>query len=340
MARFPGFWLDQRGVSVPFAAVSVVMLITLVGLVYDLGHLYVVKQELQNAADAGANAGAEAIYMTSSVTNPVPGTTLCDVAQSVALATVKLNKSDGKALDIPAADVQIGLWEYTGGKWAFTPAPCSNSINAIRVITRRTEAVNGAVPTLFARFLGKDFTDVSAQAIAMLGWVKKLKPGCGFPIALGDKFVPPPGGRLAVRFAPDQTDTGAWHTFTDPSASANDLKKLVSGEAPSPGVSVGDLIYLNNGWDTSVLHEMRRQLSAHDGHWLVILPVINADQSFNQTLPVLGFCAFEVTQIGPPGNKFVEGYALGGYVAPVSDEISPVRDEDNSMRSSLPKLVQ
>ncbi len=334
-----GFWQDERGVSIPFAAISLVMLLTVVGLVYDLGHLYVVKQELQNAADAGANAGAEAIYMVSSATNPVPGTTLCDVAKSVALATVKLNRSDGKLLDIPAGDVQIGLWEYAGGKWTFTPAECSNSINAIRVITRRTEAVNGPVPTLFARFLGRDYTEVSAQAIAMLGWVKKLKPGCGFPVALGDKFVPAPGERLPVRFSPDQTDTGCWHTFTDPSASANDLRKLVSGVVPSPGVSVGDLIYLNNGWDTTVIHEMRRQLDNHNGHWLVILPVINASQSFNQTLPVLGFCAFEVTAVGPPSNKYIEGYALGGYVAPVSDEISPIRDSANSMRSSLPKLV-
>lgn len=339
MKRLPGFWRDQRGVSVPFAAISVVMLITLVGLVYDLGHLYVVKQELQNAADAGANAGAEAMYMTSTATNPVPGTTLCDVAQSVALATVKLNKSDGTPLDIPSSDVQIGLWEYINGKWTFKPASCSNSINAIRVITRRSQAVNGPVPTLFARFLGREFTEVSAQAIAMLGWVKKLKPGCGFPIALGDKYIPAPGERMFVRFAPDKVDTGAWHTFTDPSASANDLKKLVSGDKPSPGVGIGDLIYLNNGWDTTVIHEMRRQLADHNGHWLVILPVIDSSQTFNQSTPVLGFCAFEVTQVGPPSNKYIEGYALGGYVAPVSDEISPVKTEDNAMRSSLPKLV-
>ena len=39
------------------------MLLTLVAVVIDLGRLYVIKAELQNAADAGASAGAQALFL-------------------------------------------------------------------------------------------------------------------------------------------------------------------------------------------------------------------------------------------------------------------------------------
>ena len=41
-----------------FVALIMVVLIGFIGMAVDVGHFYVVKSELQNAADAGALAGA------------------------------------------------------------------------------------------------------------------------------------------------------------------------------------------------------------------------------------------------------------------------------------------
>ncbi len=55
----------QRGAIAIMFAMTLVVLLAAAGLVVDLGHLYVLKSELQNGADSGALAGAREIDMTA-----------------------------------------------------------------------------------------------------------------------------------------------------------------------------------------------------------------------------------------------------------------------------------
>jgi uncharacterized membrane protein len=50
---------DQKGAVIVVTAFSLLAILGLAGLAVDLGYLYVVKCELQRAADAGAMAGLE-----------------------------------------------------------------------------------------------------------------------------------------------------------------------------------------------------------------------------------------------------------------------------------------
>lgn len=54
----------QQGAVAIIVAISLVVLIGMLGLVLDLGHLYVTKSELQNAADAAALSGAKELNRT------------------------------------------------------------------------------------------------------------------------------------------------------------------------------------------------------------------------------------------------------------------------------------
>jgi hypothetical protein len=56
----------QQGAVAMIVAISLVVLIGMLGLVLDLGHLYVTKTELQNAADAAALSGAKQLDKTAS----------------------------------------------------------------------------------------------------------------------------------------------------------------------------------------------------------------------------------------------------------------------------------
>ena len=53
---------NQRGATLVFVAIAIFMIIVLAALAVDIGHLVVTKNELQNAADAGALAGARVLY--------------------------------------------------------------------------------------------------------------------------------------------------------------------------------------------------------------------------------------------------------------------------------------
>lgn len=378
------FLKDQRGTVAIVSAITITLILTITGLVIDLGRIYVIKVELQNAADAGALAGANALFNTdfhaksspfpkpydppivpasftpplffnvfpglglrgqlpwlycATVEEPYEAVTYCDMARAAARAVVRANKAGGQPLSLPDNDVKLGNYALNQelGKWTFTPGSCSNDTNAVRVITRKTTQVNGPVHLIFGQFLGKEYVELSAESVAMLGWVKGIGAGRGtFPLALGDKYVPEPGKRMLVTFSTNTSDTGGWHTFFDPSASAIDLTKLVNGTKPSPEIKCGDLINLTNGVDAAVVHEMFREFyTLRNQKWTIILPVITADANYIQKRQVTGFCAYEVLEVKGPPDKTITGYAVGGYILPHSQSGTP----KTGMRASLPKLA-
>ena len=53
---------QERGAVLVLVGVLMFVLIGFAALAIDLGHLYVVRNELQNAADSGALAGAHNLY--------------------------------------------------------------------------------------------------------------------------------------------------------------------------------------------------------------------------------------------------------------------------------------
>jgi len=58
----------QRGVVSVMIGVTIMMLLLMLGLVLDLGHLYIVKTELQNAADSCALSAARELATVSAAT--------------------------------------------------------------------------------------------------------------------------------------------------------------------------------------------------------------------------------------------------------------------------------
>lgn len=337
LTKLSKFLRHTKAAVIPYVAVALALLLIIAGLAIDLGHVYVVKQELQSAADAGALAGARGMFDLQDQTNPTHPIK-CDLAVSVAQATVTQNPSDYRNLTLPAEDVKVGMWEYTSGTWQFREAACSKDIAAVQVTTRRTAAVNGPVNLFFSRFLGKDSVELTARATAVLGWLTGLPPGFAFPLAIGEKYVPKnPNQRVPVTFSPDWGDTGGWHCFEEISADANELKRYINGTKPTPAIELNDYISVINGVAESVIQELAKALQNHGGTWLVYLPVIDATK-MTQTREVLGFCAFEIQKVDK-ATKAVSGDALGIYMAPAQNQ-SPTPGANTKLRSNHPVLVQ
>src|SRR5438105_9970091 len=75
---------NERGNVLAYTVLSALFLFFAVGLGVDLSHLYLVKAELQNAADAGALAAASALG--------IPDTQRITTAVDRAVSTMNLNK--------------------------------------------------------------------------------------------------------------------------------------------------------------------------------------------------------------------------------------------------------
>lgn len=313
-AKWSSLFSSVSGMMTVVTAISILMLLGLVSLVVDLGHLYAVKCELQNAAEAAAHAGARALFPVSGVSGLVPATPDCDRARAVALQTGSSNRAEGLPLSIPTGDVQIGVWNWSTK--ALEPTACSSSINAVKVITRKDTVANGPVKLTFAALFGLETFNLTARATSLMDGIGKVPKGKGaFALALKKSKVPPSGDGLTLTLSPNNSDSGGWHTFFDPAADAHTLKQLVNGSLPSPEIKVGDWINLTNGVVASVFQEMQYQFeTVHQGDWTILSPVI-ADGNCVGQAQVLGFCAFKITEVLTSPDNLIRGQVVSNYLA-------------------------
>lgn len=104
----------QGGAVAVMVGISIVLLVGFLALVLDLGHVYVAKTELQNAADAAALSGAKELdgtAGTSCTLSCTPSTSCTGVTRAVcmAIATAGENNYDfSNKVDITSANISVG----------------------------------------------------------------------------------------------------------------------------------------------------------------------------------------------------------------------------------------
>jgi Flp pilus assembly protein TadG len=98
----------QHGAVAIIVALSLVVLIGMLGLVIDLGHLYVTKTELQNAADAAALSGAKELDGTLDGVN---------AASASAIEAARRNKYDLNAKVVTITGANIEYSNSPDGPW-------------------------------------------------------------------------------------------------------------------------------------------------------------------------------------------------------------------------------
>jgi hypothetical protein len=269
---------NQQGVTVVIVAVCMVMLLGFLALSIDTSHLAVARNELQNAADAGALAGAAELYTDD-------GQSVNTNANQFGFDAAVANFSEQSAVEVNwtggnVGDVQRGHWSFGLGSLprGFTPndstAPVvlwgvtnveldenPDFINAVRVRTRRQ---NIPIASWFARIFGHDSFEGFAEAVAYIGFAGTLKTDTAMaPIALcleaiitectdpndpttctwncsKGRFINDAAGK-------EDEETGYWTNMNQvpadectSGANANEVKPLVDCDAMASGVGVND----------------------------------------------------------------------------------------------------
>ena len=162
---------DERGVTAIVVAIVLLLLVGFSALAIDIGHLCVARAELQNAADAGALAGARFLYNDDATVNTG--------ANDIATTAATDNQSVGEPVEVNGEDVLRGHWcfatsEFTENEeatelpdlWGVSNEDLDldmNFVNAVKVVTRRQGT---PVASFFATVFGIQSFQVSAQAIA------------------------------------------------------------------------------------------------------------------------------------------------------------------------------
>jgi len=143
----------QRGAVALLFGLTVVVLLAAGGLVLDLGHLYVLKSELQNGADAAALAGAKEINMTTAGINN---------AAAKAIAFAAKNKFNF-ASDLVITNAELSFSSGPDGPWV-TVGEAAASPNGKSFI--RIDTGNKTVSTYLMGVAGIPTMATSGVAVA------------------------------------------------------------------------------------------------------------------------------------------------------------------------------
>jgi len=252
---------NEKGVTaVVVFFTSFFVILPLAALVADFGRLYLTRNELQNAADAGALAGAQRLYIVDESGNTIINTG----ANQVAFEAATKNKSQNISVEVKeyasnVVDVQRGHWSFGAGNLArgFTENASTevieltdyinqetkldentDFINAVKVITRRESTpVVSFLPMLkfLGTIIGHNHFQMQAEAIAYLGFTKDfLELDFDWPVAICEQSLinPTTGewnctiGRMVGAGDPGN-ETGGMTDFSQP----------CSGGASNPTIS-------------------------------------------------------------------------------------------------------
>ena len=279
-----------------FVAIALVVMLLVAGLVLDLGHLHVVKDELQNGADACALSGARELY------DATPAT--LDRATAAATLAGNRNRADFQRDPLAMAPGNVTFAESLAG-------PYARAITAATAYVR-CETPLSNVPTWLMWLGGTKNVNVNAVAIA------RRAPGqtlCALPLAIcsaaADASDLVPGTWYSGRLQAGTALTGNYDWIRFPGMSGvSDLAQAIAGPGycgvgpetvdSEPGVSTGVAMAWNTrfGLYSDGFTDMSRYPPDRTGY--AYTPV----QLDNKGVPIPGSGSWPNPPHSPPQNAF------------------------------------
>ena len=169
MRRIQKLRRDESGMSYVFIGFSMMAFISASMLAIDVGMLMTARSQAQNAADAGALAGATAlVYDDWDDRTPTGPAVTSAIAASVANSVMSQNVS------VAPADVE------------FLNDPAGEP-NRVKVTVYRTAARGNPVSTLIAQYFGIATADIAATATAEASAANAMT--CVKPFTIPDKWT-------------------------------------------------------------------------------------------------------------------------------------------------------
>lgn len=257
-SRIPASRSRQRGTVAIVVGLSIAVLIGFAGLALDLGHLYVTKTELQDAADACALAASRALTCDTSL-GPC-GSTYLENAENAGILVAGRNKAgfQGSDVTIAPSDVRFSTTFTPNSNYLSRSGGADPGSKYVMCIARRT----GIVPW-FMQVMGFGPQAVSAFAVATLA---PAQTACALPIGMCKLTSAPAsdpfqglsiGQWMTSKLSATATGSFDWIDFTVPGGGASELADIIKGTGscgvPATGTQVGEqgnIASLGMAWNT------------------------------------------------------------------------------------------
>jgi Flp pilus assembly protein TadG len=273
----------QRGAVAILVALSLVVLVGMLGLAVDAGQLYVTKTELQSAADACALAAAQELNCQSAAGGGSAGVATCDpryllAAEAAGIHAATRNKArlQSQAVAMDAADVRFSTALAPNTGFRARSAGASQNSRFAMCIAR----ANGLLPWVMG-VTGAGASSVSATGVAVLA------PSAGFcssaPMGLCRKtnrsapdFGYSLGEWVSTKFTnkdvdDDDEDTELsgsfkWVDFSPSSGGTDEIRDQLLGGPSNCGITIGQQVQqVSNGQGARSAYNTRFGIYASGG---------------------------------------------------------------------------
>jgi len=315
VSRIPNL-ASERGAVLIQTAMTALVLVGFGTFVVDYGVLWVGRHQAQNAADAGAMAGAIARAYDDFDDPPDPGGVAAQNASQVA-----------------GANLVWGASSPTTG--AVTSFPCPAEVVAVDPnsrcvkvdVFRNGENGSTPLPTWFAPVLGLTSQGVKATASARV--LVANATNCLRPWAIPDKWIEGAAGPDFLKYAPGGAPLASQDTYNPPTASdpGTGLTFPTSNAAPADlGLSLALTLFTD--LTNQILPGWLVPLEPPAGYFPSVAacngePITVGDQiPISGTLPVAGHFIGLVDQDGTASWNAVSK-TIDGSCAPVCAPLSP-----------------
>lgn len=307
-----------KGSTTVLFALFTSLFLAFAALAVDVGHWYVVKNEIQNAADAAAYSGAGKLF--TATTGPNWGE-----AQTQATAAISYNRVNQKVLSAAdGAPPSTGYWSFNSrysestGELLQTPITDIDA-PAVRVSLKTT------VSTWFAKLIGIKEVDIAAKATAGVAAPGYLGPSAMFPLVMSkcvyDNYwintadyrgpkLDANGVPLIFRIGPDYpispcTSSGVWTTYLLDLSSTEAVRKLVDNGNPT-ALAIGDKIWIQPGVKNTLYQAINSCSLAGNKKCADATIAVVPDVTQKAMMPILAFACLRILHADNGNQPFVE----------------------------------
>jgi len=290
-------------------ALALMAMLGMGALAVDLGYVFSTRSEVQKAADAAALAAAlRLVQLYNEQGGSLTLTEVTSAATEAAGTWAEQNTSTGNPdvpLTVAASDVVVGVWDPATK--TFTAGGAVGDINAVKVTVRRDQTSNGPIQLMFGSVVGVSTVNVTAQAIAYVGYVGSVPAGAlSMPLLISERAYVQ--GNDILRFRADGTDNSGWSVFFMTGGGADLVADYINGTEALPAVKVGDMLETYNGvMSNNIFMYMQGKVAENGGEWQVVLPIVGGEQ-FVQQMKVVGFATFIITSVETAPGKVICGH--------------------------------
>jgi Flp pilus assembly protein TadG len=338
MKKIRQFSRSQKGAVSVLVALTLPVLVGAGALAVDLAYLHVVRNQLQNDADAAALAGARKLYTIGASALDWSG------AANTASNAIALNSAAGHAL--ADGQVQTGYWDMTQaatGLQALPMTPGANDAPAVQVSLGKSEGQNqGPVRTFLASIWGVYAKPVRVTAVAGVSSPGTILPGGLFPFAISkcmyDNFwnasaqpaaprVDPltglvPEFKIGSLYKYANCDSGEWTSLDTQASGANTIETLIEEGNPI-SMSVGDAAWIQTGVKNSLFTDVQKCSAAGNKKCeFVVVPTL--DQMVSGTWAnTVGFACLQLLDAVGGNDKYILAKMSNQCPPPLSGGVGP-----------------